>query len=67
MSLSIIRLNQLRRTLRGVGPKSRRLGRAEFRLQMTSESRFNEYIPSRPLIGLGFFSCLEENKFLNRL
>ena len=26
---------------------------------IASDSRFNEYIPSRPLIGLGFFSCLE--------
>ncbi len=24
-----------------------------------SDSRFNEFIPSRPLIGLGFFSCFE--------
>ncbi|CAB1059593.1 hypothetical protein D1BOALGB6SA_4355 [Olavius sp. associated proteobacterium Delta 1] len=26
---------------------------------ITSDSRFNEYIPSKPLIGLGFFSCFE--------
>ena len=24
-----------------------------------SDRRFNEYIPSRPLMGLGFFSCFE--------
>jgi len=27
--------------------------------QMISDSRFNEYTPSKPLIGLGFFSCFE--------
>jgi len=27
--------------------------------QTISDSRFNEYIPAKPLIGLGFFSCLE--------
>ena len=33
---------------------------------ITSDSRFNDYIPFRPLIGFGFFSFLEENKFLKR-
>ena len=28
-------------------------------IQINSDSRFNEYIPSKPLIGLGSFSCLE--------
>lgn len=27
---------------------------------MLSDSRFNEYFPFNLLIGLGFFSCLEE-------
>jgi len=31
-----------------------------------SANRFNEYIPSKPLIGLGFFSCFELNRSLNR-
>jgi hypothetical protein len=26
---------------------------------ISSDNRFNEYIPSKPLIGLGFFSCFE--------
>ena len=30
-----------------------------FRNHITSDSRFNEYIPSKPFIGLGFFSCFE--------
>ena len=30
---------------------------------ISSDSRFNEYIPSSPWIGFGFFSCFEENKF----
>ena len=32
---------------------------AMFYFHITSDSRFNEYNPSRPLIGFGFFSCFE--------
>jgi hypothetical protein len=30
-----------------------------FFFYIPSDRRFNEYIPSRPLIGFGFFSCFE--------
>jgi len=33
---------------------------------MISDNRFSEYIPSKPLIGLGFFSCLEWNRWRKR-
>jgi hypothetical protein len=35
-------------------------------VHIISDSRFNEYMPSRPLIGFGIFSFFEENRFLNR-